>query len=344
MTDVFISYKRRMRPRVEQIAAALEALGLEVWFDANLAAGSSFNAEISERVRTAKCVLVCWTNEAFAHGGDKNGWVVGEATIARERGVLVPVLLERADLDPPWNTLHTESLIGWSPDAPDQSAWQRVVAAIGKMVGRADLASAESAAPSTAAPASLNVSETAVVCLMSAAATALAALLFTAMPLPADMLRPALIVAAIVYSAPLAMLAHRAGVATLPRAVAVVVAFAAAAFVSIYVAGWMLSLYQPSDVNQTEFLYGAIGGFVGAILALGSFALTGIVRATPATFGRIAIAAVCLALVGGLACAAVDVSLASSVIWVAPVWQLVGAPLIAFVLKDSKARQAAPLR
>ena len=44
MTDVFISYKRRTRPKIEQIAAALEALGLDVWFDANLEAGSSFNA------------------------------------------------------------------------------------------------------------------------------------------------------------------------------------------------------------------------------------------------------------------------------------------------------------
>lgn len=343
MTDVFISYKRRMRPKVEEIAKALEALGFEVWFDADLEAGSSFSSEISERVRNAKCVLVCWTDDAFAHGGDKNGWVVGEASIGRSRAVLVPVLLEKADLDPPWNTLHTESLIGWSPSAPDQSAWHRVVETVRRVVGRADLASGDSA-PLPEPSGALNLSMTTVVGLLSAAGTGLAALLATVIPLSADTLRLALVLAAIIYSVPLAMLLHRTGVATLPRAVTVVVAFAVAAFASTYVAGWAVSLYQPADVNQTEFLYGAVGGFVGAVLALASFLLAGIVPATPASFARIGIATAGLTLVGGLACAAVDVTLASSVIWVAPVWQLAAAPLIAFVLRDSKARQAPPIR
>ena len=44
MTDVFISYKRRLRPRVEEIATALRALGVTVWYDAALEAGTSFSA------------------------------------------------------------------------------------------------------------------------------------------------------------------------------------------------------------------------------------------------------------------------------------------------------------
>ncbi len=58
MTDVFISYKRRVRPQVERVAAALRAEGLDVWFDAALEAGSSFSAEISAQVRGARCILV----------------------------------------------------------------------------------------------------------------------------------------------------------------------------------------------------------------------------------------------------------------------------------------------
>ena len=53
MTDVFISYKRRLRPRVEEIATALRALGVTVWYDAALEAGTSFSAEISSEVRSA---------------------------------------------------------------------------------------------------------------------------------------------------------------------------------------------------------------------------------------------------------------------------------------------------
>ncbi len=161
MTDVFISYKRRARPQVERVAAALRAEGLDVWFDAALEAGSSFSAEISAQVRGARCILVCWTGDAFPHGGDRNGWVLGEAQIGRERGVLVPVMLERCPLDPPWNTLHTEDLTGWlAKPGGDDAAWRGVLAAIGRHVGRPDLASRVSlagesrpAAPERAPPA-----------------------------------------------------------------------------------------------------------------------------------------------------------------------------------------------
>ena len=39
MADVFISYKRKDRPLVEEIAARLRRLKLTVWFDAGLAGG-----------------------------------------------------------------------------------------------------------------------------------------------------------------------------------------------------------------------------------------------------------------------------------------------------------------
>ena len=94
MSDIFISYKRRLRPQVERIAGALRELGLDVWFDAALEPGVSFSAEISHEVRNAGCVLVCWSNDAFPHGGDENGWVLGEASIGRKRGRLVTVMLE----------------------------------------------------------------------------------------------------------------------------------------------------------------------------------------------------------------------------------------------------------
>ena len=84
MSDVFISYKRRLRPQVENIASALRELRVDVWFDAALEPGVSFSAEISHEVRNAGCVLVCWSNDAFPHGGDENGWVLAEATATDE--------------------------------------------------------------------------------------------------------------------------------------------------------------------------------------------------------------------------------------------------------------------
>ena len=142
MSDVFISYKRRLRPQVERIAAALRELRIDVWFDAALEPGVSFSAEISHEVRNAGCVLVCWSNDAFPHGGDENGWVLGEASIGRKRGRLVTVTLEDTEFDPPWNMIHTERLVGFDPGdfAADRSAWRGMLAAVGRLIERPGLA------------------------------------------------------------------------------------------------------------------------------------------------------------------------------------------------------------
>ena len=142
MSDVFISYKRRLRPQVERVASALRELRLDVWFDAALEPGVSFSAEISHEVRNAGCVLVCWSNDAFPHGGDENGWVLGEASIGRKRGRLVTVTLEDTEFDPPWNMIHSERLVGFDPTdfTADRSAWRGMLAAIGRLIERPGLA------------------------------------------------------------------------------------------------------------------------------------------------------------------------------------------------------------
>jgi hypothetical protein len=133
MADVFISYKRQERARVEAIARGLQALGLSVWFDASLEGGGSFSAQINREVRAAKCVLVCWT-PAAAH----SEWVIGEAEIGRTRGVLAPAFLAATDLPPPFNTLHAFDLMSWNGDqsAPE---WLALLDRIGSLVGRAGL-------------------------------------------------------------------------------------------------------------------------------------------------------------------------------------------------------------
>ncbi|MEQ1770287.1 MAG: TIR domain-containing protein [Devosia sp.] len=139
MTDVFISYKHRLKPRVEAIASALSGLGLDVWYDAGLLSGSDYSGEIAKYLRAARCVLVCWSDDAFPHGGDEKGWVRGEAEKGLERDTLVAVTLEPTDLDPPWNMVHYETLTDWAPASENRDAWQRTLAAIGAKVGRPGL-------------------------------------------------------------------------------------------------------------------------------------------------------------------------------------------------------------
>jgi hypothetical protein len=141
MADVFISYKSRMRPRVREIASALEELGLTVWFDAELEAGHSFTAVINAELAKASCVIVCWTPDAFApEDGSEVSWVEAEASIARDRKVIVPIMLERVPLKAPWNMFHTERMMDWPAGAHDYPAWQSLLEAIGRNVGRPGLA------------------------------------------------------------------------------------------------------------------------------------------------------------------------------------------------------------
>jgi hypothetical protein len=137
LADVFISYKRRIRPTVERIARELERQNFSVWYDANLDAGRDFSEEVSNQLHAAKSILVCWTNDCFPGGGDQNGWVRGEATIARERGALVSAIIEPTRFDPPWNMVHHEDLTALTTTQADWDAdpnWQAVLAAVARRV------------------------------------------------------------------------------------------------------------------------------------------------------------------------------------------------------------------
>ncbi len=140
--DIFISYKREERREVGEIARRLEALGLTVWFDAELRSGTSFDAEIDRNVRAAKCVLVCWSPGAVA-----SEWVRGEATIGRQRGVLAAAILKPCDLPAPFNLIHAEDLTAGT--GPENPAWLALAERIGALLGRPGLAPFEAMGEAT---------------------------------------------------------------------------------------------------------------------------------------------------------------------------------------------------
>lgn len=131
--DIFISYKREERGRVEAIAHALRELKLNVWFDARLQSGNSFDDEINREVRAAKCVLVCWSPGSIA-----SEWVRAEASIGRQRGVLAACFLDQCELYPPFNLVHAEDLSAGALDGANPS-WAKIVEQIGHLVGRPGL-------------------------------------------------------------------------------------------------------------------------------------------------------------------------------------------------------------
>ena len=94
MSDVFISYKREDETRVGRLVQALERAGFSVWWDRGLPGGESWRLQIESALNAAQCVIVVWTRESVAPAGE---FVRDEARLAKSRGVLVPILMDKVD-------------------------------------------------------------------------------------------------------------------------------------------------------------------------------------------------------------------------------------------------------
>ncbi|MGD9968346.1 MAG: toll/interleukin-1 receptor domain-containing protein [Hyphomonadaceae bacterium] len=140
MADVFLSYKRQDRGAIEQMATALRALKLDVWFDASLNAGEAFSDEIDREAKAAKAIVVCWSPASA-----QSKWVKAESLIGFELEKLAAVYVAGPDefVPPaPFNSLHTEDLRAWltAPDA-SAAAWRSVLRRVGRLCGREDIES-----------------------------------------------------------------------------------------------------------------------------------------------------------------------------------------------------------
>lgn len=110
MTDVFLSYKRDDEARAGRLVQALQAQGLEVWWDRGLQAGGSWRAQIEAELAAARCVVVLWTHASV---GPEGGFVKDEATRGLRRRALVQVLLDRVELPVGFGEEQAIDLIGW---------------------------------------------------------------------------------------------------------------------------------------------------------------------------------------------------------------------------------------
>jgi hypothetical protein len=130
MADVFLSYSQKDRPAVDRIAAALNSLGLSVWYDARLNSGSSFDEMINAELREAKAILVLWSPTSIA-----SKWPRAEAMLAYDKHKLAAAFLSPCELTPPFNLVHTSNLSDWSGEAAHPE-WRSVVRAIANLCGR----------------------------------------------------------------------------------------------------------------------------------------------------------------------------------------------------------------
>jgi formylglycine-generating enzyme required for sulfatase activity len=129
MSDIFISYARADRPRAEALAKALEAQGWSVWWDWIIPTGKKFRRVIEEEINKARCVVVLWSATSI-----ESDWVIEEASEGKERGFLVPVLIEK--VRPPMGFRGTQAadLVG-SGGGLAAPAFQRLRGDIATLIG-----------------------------------------------------------------------------------------------------------------------------------------------------------------------------------------------------------------
>jgi len=140
LADIFISYARADKARVARLVATLQANGWTVWWDAEVSPGKEFDDVIAAALERAKAVLVVWTPTSVA-----SRWVRGEARIGADRGILVPVRFDDAQLPIDARAIHTIDLDDWDYDAHSpalQSVCQSIAALLS---GAAPAASTQSA-------------------------------------------------------------------------------------------------------------------------------------------------------------------------------------------------------
>lgn len=146
MADVFLSYARKERERALPIKQALEALGLEVFFDVDgLDGGDLFPDVLDREVKSAGAVVSLWSPWSLTRP-----WIRLESRIGKDRGVLIPV--DIAPLDP----LHDlpvafyddqrVDLVDFSGDTTDDG-WVKLVRALARTLKRPELLEREAQSP-----------------------------------------------------------------------------------------------------------------------------------------------------------------------------------------------------
>ena len=147
MADIFISYARSTERQAALAAAALRAMGYDVWRDDELPAHRTYAEVIEERLRASKAVLVIWSADAI-----KSQWVRAEADAAREAGTLVQMSVDGRRPPLPFNQIQYANLKDWDGGA-DVSDWRKVVDSIEELLGGERRASAEEASAGRSASA-----------------------------------------------------------------------------------------------------------------------------------------------------------------------------------------------
>jgi TIR domain-containing protein/response regulator receiver domain-containing protein len=128
-TDLFLSYSRLDRPKIEALSEMLQQNGWTVWWDRQIKTGTSYDKVIENALMNARAVVVAWSSTSV-----DSDWVRAEAAYALKKTKLLPIRLD--DAMPPLRFTHIHSInfTKWDGSSGDQ-AWQRLIADLVDLIG-----------------------------------------------------------------------------------------------------------------------------------------------------------------------------------------------------------------
>ena len=113
MHDIFLSYSSKDRERLIPLVDALEAQGWTVFWDhRSIKVADDWHQVIGNAIQQSTCVIVVWSENSV-----QSKWVMEEALIAKERGVLYPIFLDMVTIPFGFTLLQAANFIGWNGDA-----------------------------------------------------------------------------------------------------------------------------------------------------------------------------------------------------------------------------------
>ena len=116
MSDIFISYAREDRKKIEALAKGFENQGWSVWWDRKIPPGKTFSQVIEEELADARCVVVAWSKHSV-----KSNWVKEEADEGLNKEILIPVIIEDVLLPMGFRRIQAVDLIKWDPAEASQN-------------------------------------------------------------------------------------------------------------------------------------------------------------------------------------------------------------------------------
>ena len=127
-TTAFLSYARADQPRAENLVAALQKAGIELWWDGLIEAGETYSTSIESALNEADAVIVLWSKNSI-----HSDWVLDEAARGRDRKRFVPLSIDGSEPPLGFRQYHTIDLSNWhgGTDEPQFAAVLRCIEMLG---------------------------------------------------------------------------------------------------------------------------------------------------------------------------------------------------------------------